>query len=117
MPAPETGRPWRGADRRGSSFLGQGSRPNNPNRPPLQSPRYDRHAVRRHVQLLHDLGQECSGVLLVTPIWEGASPRPQRFRIGDASAMADAVMAFEDVSGVNLYAQYGTMRRDLPPGR
>jgi RepB DNA-primase from phage plasmid len=31
--------------------------------------------------------------------------------------MVNAIMAFDGVPGVNLYAQYGTMHRDLSPGK
>jgi hypothetical protein len=83
----------------------------------LQGPRYDRGAIEGHARLLHSCGAACRGFILLTPIWEGEPPRPQRFKIGNIAAMVNAVMAFDGVPGVNLYAQYGTMHRDLSPGK
>jgi hypothetical protein len=90
---------------------------NNANRSSRQPHSFDLGAIEGHVKLLDGLGLGCRGVLVLTPIWEGSPPRPRRFQIGAVDAMAHAIMAFEGVPGVNLYAQYGTMGRDLAPGR
>jgi hypothetical protein len=84
---------------------------------PRQEPHFRRDAIESHVRLLHERGARCGGFLVLTPIWEGHPPRPQRFMVGAVSEMAAAIMAFDGVRGVNLYAQYGTMRRELCPGK
>jgi RepB DNA-primase from phage plasmid len=79
--------------------------------------KFNRVEIESHVRLLHDLAAGCDGFLVLTPIWEGSPPRPQRFTIGDPGAMVEAAMAFDGVPGGNLYAGYGTMRGDLSPGK
>jgi hypothetical protein len=94
---------------------------NNPEIPQsshvAQAAQFDHTAVESHVRLIHSLAGGCEGFLLLTPIFEGQSPRPQRFAVGAITAMVGAIMAFDGAPGVNLYAQYGTMRRDLAPGK
>jgi predicted P-loop ATPase len=83
---------------------------------------FDRSAIEGHVQLLHELAaatnadDDAPGVLILLPICEGASPRPQRFAIGNVSGMVEAVMAFDGVHGTNIYAPYATMFSDLRYG-
>ena len=83
----------------------------------LQSPRFDCAAIESHISLLHALAAGCSGVLILAPIWEGRPPRCQRFAIGAISAMVDAIMSFNGVPSVNLYAPWCVMRGDLAPGK
>jgi len=82
-----------------------------------QAQTFDREQIESHVRLLHSLAAGCKGLILLTPIWEGESPRPQRFKIGDVDGMVRAVMTFEKVPGANMFAQYGSMRCELPPGK
>ena len=77
------------------------------------APPFDREAVAAHVTLLHELASGCSGCLVFTAIWEGKKSRPQRFRVGDVDTMIDAIMDYDGVAGVNIYAPYATMRADL----
>jgi Primase C terminal 2 (PriCT-2)/RepB DNA-primase from phage plasmid len=79
--------------------------------------KFHRITVENHVRLLHECAAGCEGVLVLTPIRVESTPRTQRFAIGDVAGMVAAVMAYDGVPGVNLYAQYGTMRRDLPLGK
>ena len=82
-----------------------------------QAQTFDREQVESHVRLLHGLAAGCNGFVVLTPIWEGDPPRPQRFLVGDIAGMVAAIMTFDGVAGVNLYAQYGTMCRVLQHGK
>jgi hypothetical protein len=56
-------------------------------------------------------------VLVLVPLWENRMPSPQKFAVGRVREMIDAIMAFDGVWGVNLYASYATMRASLEPGK
>lgn len=88
-----------------------------PPAPPCNSLSSDRGAIEYHAGLLHRLAAGCSGHLVLTPIVEGFPPRPQRFMIGRVDRMVAAIMAYDGVPGVNLYAGYHTMRHNLEPGK
>ena len=83
-------------------------------------PPFNRAEIERHVHLLHELAaatlasdRNSAGVLILLPIREGDTPRPQRFAIGDERRMVEAIMAFDRMLGVNIYAPYCTMFSDL----
>ena len=67
--------------------------------------------------MLHELASGYDGHLTLVPIWEGHAPRPQRFAVGDVDAMVTAIMGYDGVPGVNLYAPYSLMSQGLKPNQ
>jgi len=90
-------------------------------------PSFDRLAIETHVRLLHELAAAtladddkvaaAHGILILLAIREGdRSPRPQRFAIGDVEKMVEAIMCYDQVPGINLYAPFCGMFSNLAFG-
>jgi hypothetical protein len=79
-------------------------------------PTPDHAAIRSHVEMLHALA--CSacvkGIIAFTRINDRNKTHTERFAIGDANQMADAIIGYASHPGINLYASHVVFRNDLP---
>jgi predicted P-loop ATPase len=91
----------------------------------LMTTLFDRAAVEQHISLLHSLASASGtdGKLVLFAAGEDPQtgrkekPRAQHFAIGDASGMAQAVMAFAGREHLNIYAPWAVFRNDLGAGK
>ena len=98
---------------------------------PNPAPRFDEAAIRKHVEMLHQLAKGIDGVLTLCVFGDdpdainpktGKPGRPlykevRRFEIGDVDGMVGEVMAWAGVAHANVYAPLAVMRRDLGPNQ
>jgi len=71
-------------------------------------------AIKSHVEMLHTLAQNANvdGILTFTRITDKAIT--ERFAIGDADQMTDAIIAWSAHTNLNLYMPPVIFRKDLP---
>ncbi len=78
---------------------------------------FDHQVIRSHVRMLHKLAEDAGvdGILTFTRIDGDANT--ERFAIGDADYMADAIIGWSGNPNLNLYLPWVIWRKDLAPGK
>jgi hypothetical protein len=78
----------------------------------------DHKAIRSHVAMLHELAGNAGvdGILTFTRFDAKGSCDTERFAIGDAEYMSDAIIGWNSHSGLSLYLPWVIWREDLEHG-
>jgi len=79
----------------------------------------DHEAIRSHVAMLHEfaVGANVDGILTFNRIDDKGKIDTERFAIGDADHMADAIIGWSCRPDLNLYLPWAIFRKDLPRGK
>jgi hypothetical protein len=74
--------------------------------------------IRSHVAMIHNLAKSSGvdGILTFTRIDAANNTKTERFSIGDAGYMADAIIAWSTHPNLNLYMSHAIFRKDLASG-
>jgi hypothetical protein len=78
----------------------------------------DHQAIRSHVEMLHQLAKnaDVDGILTFSRIDDKGNVNTERFAIGDADHMADAIIGWSCHPKLNIYMPWVIWRKDLAHG-
>jgi hypothetical protein len=78
------------------------------------SPAFDREAIEKHFNLLHERAVGIDGLIPVVAICDG-DIKVHQFPVGDPKRSTEIIMSYEGVSNCNIYTAWAVMRPDLRP--